>query len=187
MGSLAAWIPNAVTFARGGSGVVVAALVIAGWHLSAFFLFIFAICTDLVDGWLARRLGAVSDFGKWLDPLADKMLVMTTWAALLAVGWAPVWLAGLILFRDGCVLVAWIVANGRAMWFEPTLAGRLKVSFEGVALPLLLLHVEWAGVHWMSAGVILGAITLALSAWSAGEYAQQWARGDVRQGTPAAG
>lgn len=169
-----AWVPNAITASRGLGGVAVVGLLLGGWRLAAFWVFIFAVSTDLVDGWLARKLDAVSDTGRWLDPLSDKMLAMTTWAGLLVVGWVPGWLAGLVLLRDLLVLVAWIVAHGRELDFSPTLAGRLKISFEGVALPLLLLHHTWAGVHWESAGVILGVITLMLSVWSAGEYAVQW-------------
>jgi CDP-diacylglycerol--glycerol-3-phosphate 3-phosphatidyltransferase len=169
-----AWVPNAITGSRGACGVAVAGLLLGGWRLSAFWLFIFAVSTDLVDGWLARKLDAVSDTGRWLDPLSDKMLAMTTWSGLLLIGWVPFWLAGLVLLRDLLVLIAWIVAQGRELDFSPTLAGRLKISFEGVALPLLLLHHTWAGVQWESAGVILGVITLLLSVWSAGEYAVQW-------------
>lgn len=176
------WVPNAVTLARGASGVVVAGLLLQGFHHAAFFWFIGAVSTDLVDGWLARRLDAVSSAGEWLDPLSDKILAMTTWGGLLALGWAPLWLAGLLLFRDVAVLAAWIFTNGRQMWFRPTLVGRLKISFEGVTLPLLLLHDEWMGCHWMSAGIILGSVTLGLSAWSAVEYAFQWARGEARIG-----
>lgn len=168
------WLPNAITASRGLCGVAVAGLLLAGWPLTAFWLFIFAVSTDLVDGWLARKLDAVSDAGRWLDPLSDKCLAMTTWGGLWLIGWTPSWLAGLILLRDLLVLFAWIVAQGRELDFSPTLAGRLKISFEGVALPLLLLHHTWAGVQWESTGVILGVITLLLSVWSAGEYAVQW-------------
>lgn len=180
-------LPNLLTASRGACGVLVVALLWSDHHLAAFWLFIAAVSSDLFDGWLARRLNAVSDAGRWLDPFADKILVMTTWLGLLAIGWTPGWLAAAILGRDLLVLVAWIVANGRGIWFEPTLAGRLKISFEGVTLPFLLLHQTWAGVHWMSAGVVLGLITASLSFWSAGEYALQWRRHAGRAAGPRAG
>lgn len=154
-------------------------------HLTAFFLYIAAILTDLVDGWLAKRLGAVSEFGKFLDPASDKLLAGSTWIALLLAGWAPPWLAFGMLGRDAIVALAWLAARAHGVRFEPNLPGRLMVSFEGVALPLLLLHVEWLGVHWASAGVILGVVTLVLAAVSAGQYAVWGLRAArLRRGIP---
>lgn len=168
-------LPNAITAARGLAGFGVAALLL-GWeaNVAAFFLFIAAVSTDLLDGWLARKLDARSEVGLWLDPLSDKTLVGLTWLALLLADWAPLWLAATILARDVLVGIAWWVARSLEVRIEPTLTGRLAISFEGVALPLLLLHHEWMGVHWASAGVILGVITLALSVLSAAQYAVRW-------------
>jgi CDP-diacylglycerol--glycerol-3-phosphate 3-phosphatidyltransferase len=164
-------LPNLVTLSRGLLGLPVALLVLGDHNLAAFWLFIFAVTTDLWDGMLARKLNAVSDAGLLLDPLSDKLLVALTWAALLVHGWAPVWLAGTILVRDAIVVALWgYFAYGRGFKVQPTLVGRLMISFEGVTLPFLLLHYEWAGVHWMSAGVILGVVTLALSLVSALQY-----------------
>jgi len=124
--------------------------------------------TDRVDGWLARRLGAVSRLGQLLDPLADKLLIATTWLTLGLVGWAPWWLAGLMLARDVAVGVGWL-ALGRPAW-PASMVGRLKVSFEGVALPVLLFRQPWLDVHWPSVGLVIGAIALVLSVGSALSY-----------------
>lgn len=126
-----------------------------------------------MDGWLARRLGATTALGASLDPLADKLLVDTCWLALWWVDRAPGWIALSIVARDTVVAVGYSVAHLRARRFEPNLAGRLMVSFEGVALAVLLFHGPWLGVHWPSVGVALGAIALLLSVASVAEYASR--------------
>lgn len=163
-------LPNLVTASRGLAGLLVAAMVLSGHNLVAFWTFIAAISTDLVDGWLARRLDARSAIGVWLDPFADKMLVACTWAALAWIGWAPLWLAGTLLFRDVMVVMAWLWVRSSGRKVLPTLSGRLMISYEGVALPVLLVHGWWMGTHWMTVGVILGVITIVLAAWSSAEH-----------------
>lgn len=162
-------LPNLLTAARGLAGPAVAALVLgAGADQVAFWVFLGAILTDLVDGWLARRLNAVSRLGQLLDPLADKLLIASTWLTLGLVGWAPWWLAGLMLTRDLAVGLGWVVL-GRPAW-PASMAGRLKVSFEGVALPVLLFRQPWLDVHWPSVGLAIGTIALCLSIVSAVFY-----------------
>jgi CDP-diacylglycerol--glycerol-3-phosphate 3-phosphatidyltransferase len=164
-------LPNLITASRGLAGIAVAwLLVVAHANVAAFAIFIAAMLTDLVDGWLARRLDARSEMGELLDPLADKMLTGVTWLALLSMNWAPWWLGGPILARDLVVAIVWRVSRAKGVRWDPNLLGRLMVSYEGVALPLLLLHDLWAGVHWASVGVVLGAVTLVLSLGSAAQY-----------------
>lgn len=161
-----ALLPNLLTAARGLAGPVVAWLVLVhGSSDLAFSVFLFAILTDLADGSLARALGATSDLGRQLDPIADKVLADATWLTLGLVGWAPWWLAGPMLLRDLGVGLAWL-ALGRPTVSAPML-GRMKVSFEGVALPVLLFRSPWLDVHWPSVGVVIGSIALAFSVASA--------------------
>lgn len=164
-------IPNAITAARGLMGPAVAWLLIAhGANRAAFFLFIAAICTDLVDGWVARKLDAMSPLGAWLDAVADKLLTDTTWLALWAVGYAPAWLALVMIGRDLGVSAAWTWAYRRGKRWAPSAIGQTAIAFEGVALPVLLFRGPWLDVHWPSVGVALGTIALALSAASVIDY-----------------
>ncbi len=165
-------IPNAITVARGLCGPVVAALLL-GPHanLVAFWVFLGAIVTDLLDGWVARRLNAFHPAGLWLDPLSDKVLTDVTWIALWWVGFAPGWLCWIIVARDVAVLLVWVWALRTRMRWSPTPVGQTMVAFEGVALCVLLFHGPWLDVHWPTVGTILGAISLALSLVSLIEYA----------------
>ena len=164
-------LPNAITASRGLAGPTVAVLVLGfGWDEAAFVLFLVAILTDLVDGSLARALGATSTLGRWLDPVADKMLSDCTWLTLGIVGWAPWWLVGAVLARDAVVTVGWWVTRHRDLPPAPHMLGRLMVSFEGVALPVFLFRNPWLDVHWPSVGTVLGGIGLSLAILSAVAY-----------------
>src|SRR5262249_11288808 len=94
-------LPNAITASRGLAGPAVMFLVLVlDRERVAFWVFLAAISTDMVDGWIARRLGATSRLALFLDPLADKLLTDFTWAALAAIGHAPAALAVTIVARD---------------------------------------------------------------------------------------
>jgi phosphatidylglycerophosphate synthase len=165
------WLPNLLTASRGLAGFVVAGLLWFGPHnVVAFWVFIAAMLTDLVDGWLAKRLNAVSSFGQALDAISDKLLTDVTWITLWLMGWAPGWLAGTMLARDLLVVVGWTAARLTGRRWQASLVARVAISLEGTTLPFLLLHDRLWDVHWYTAGVLLGGLTLALSAASAVEY-----------------
>lgn len=162
------WIhaANALTAARGLAGPAVAILLVGlGDNRAAFWVFMYAILTDLIDGRLAKIDGGPNPIGVWLDPMADKLLTDTCWIALWYVGWAPTWLAGVMLGRD-------LIAG--ALWLRGVRtvvpAAQVAIAFEGVALCLLLFHGPWLGVHWPSAGRVLALISLGLFAVSLPRY-----------------
>ena len=165
-------IPNAITVARGLCGPLVAALLLGPLaHQVAFWVFLGAMATDLLDGFVARRLNAHHPAGLWLDPLADKVLADVTWVSLWAVGFAPGWLVWAIVGRDLTVIVAWLWAFSRRVRWSPSPVGQTMLAFEAVALCVLLFHGPWLDVHWPTVGTVLGAISLALSIVSLIEYA----------------
>lgn len=165
------WLPHALTASRGLAGPVVAWLLLAHHaNTIAFWLFISAALTDLIDGWLARKLGADPTWGAMLDPLADKVLVGCTWLALGAVGWAPVWLVGLHILRDLIVAGLWAWHRNRGLTWSPSALGQLMTSYEGTAIGVFLFHGPWNGVHWPSVGVVIGCFSLGLSIISGVAY-----------------
>ena len=164
-------IPNAVTAARGLCGPVVAWLLLAhDAHLVAFWVFVAAIASDLVDGWFARLLDAHSDLGLLLDPMADKLLTDAVWVALWWAGDAPGWLCFVTLARDVGVALAWAWARPRGLRWSPNAMGQISVAFEGVAVSVLVFHGPWLDVHWPSVGTLIGAIGIGLSLSSLALY-----------------
>jgi CDP-diacylglycerol--glycerol-3-phosphate 3-phosphatidyltransferase len=164
-------LPHLITASRGVAGPVVWWLVcVADRPFAAFWVFILAALTDLFDGWLARRWNADPVIGGLIDPLADKLLVMSAWVALLSVGWAPWWLAAPSMLRDLIVALIWAWHRRKGVLWAPSALGQLMVSYEGTAIGILLFHGPWLGVHWPSVGVGVGVAGLLLSVLSGIAY-----------------
>lgn len=138
---------------------------------AAFWLFLGAMATDMLDGFVARRLGAESPAAMVLDPLADKLLTDFTWAALAMVGFAPVWLACTVIVRDVFVASVWAWGLPRGRQWPARPSGQTGLAFEAVGLSVLLFHGPWVDVHWPTVGAVISTIALALSVVQLLEYA----------------
>ncbi len=110
-------------------------------HLLAFFLFLIASLTDLFDGMLARKLQVVSEFGKFMDPLADKILVNSTFITLNILDVMPIWITAAVILRDMMVtLLRWaMLANGASM--NTSYAAKLKTTFQYISMYVGLVFI----------------------------------------------
>ncbi|HEX2025767.1 MAG TPA: CDP-alcohol phosphatidyltransferase family protein [Actinomycetota bacterium] len=122
-------------------------LVRPGTRLAGFLLLGLVVSTDWVDGALARRTGQVTELGKLLDPLADRLAMAAAIIALVAVGLLPLWAAAVILVRDLVVLAA-------AVWLAATRGPRIDVRPIGKYATFTLM---WAipAIAWGNAGLPL--------------------------------
>ncbi|WP_324011950.1 CDP-diacylglycerol--glycerol-3-phosphate 3-phosphatidyltransferase [Microbacterium sp. JZ37] len=140
-------LPNAITVVRIPLAIVFFVLLLIGGHLgegslplrwTAAILFIVAISTDWVDGYLARRYDIVSDFGKLWDPIADKLLTGAAFVGLAILGEMAWWMVVVILVREwGITIHRFVVVRQHvvaAAWM-----GKVKTAFQGVALGWALL------------------------------------------------
>ncbi|MGM0126265.1 CDP-diacylglycerol-glycerol-3-phosphate 3-phosphatidyltransferase [Enterococcus sp. AZ194] len=109
-------------------------------HLVAAIIFAVASITDWLDGKIARSQGLVTNFGKFADPLADKMLVMTAFIMLVEEGKAPGWVVAIIVCRELAVtgLRLLLVEGGEVM--AAALPGKIKTATQMVAIILLLIE-----------------------------------------------
>lgn len=109
-------------------------------HLVAAILFAIASITDWLDGYIARAKNLVTNFGKFADPLADKMLVMTAFIMLVALGKAPAWVVAIIVCRELAVtgLRLLLVEGGEVM--AAAWPGKVKTATQMVAIILLLIN-----------------------------------------------
>lgn len=180
-------LPNAITVARIPLAVVFFVLLLLGgtYGISdpvvrwiAGILFIVAISTDWVDGYLARRYDIVSDFGKLWDPIADKLLTGAGFIGLAILGEVNWWIVIVILVREwGITIHRLVVASEHvvaAAWM-----GKIKTAFQGVALgwALLPLHV-WIGLGpWTTITFVLMLIVLVLTVVSGIDYIVAQVRG----------
>lgn len=180
-------LPNAITIARIPLAIVfLVLLLLAGRHgdasmalrWTAAALFIVAISTDWVDGYLARRYDIVSDFGKLWDPIADKLLTGLAFVGLAVLGEVAWWMVVVILVREwGITAHRLVVAKEHvvaAAWM-----GKVKTTVQGIALSwaLLPLHV-WTGLGaWHLVTTVLMWLVLVLTIASGIDYIAAQVRG----------
>ena len=170
-------IPNLITLARILSVPVMVWSIMNGWMLAAFLLFLAAGVSDAVDGYLAKRFAMTSELGAYLDPLADKALIVSIFVTLGVSGEIPRWLVILVVSRDimivGAVLLAWLV--GKPLPMKPLLVSKLNTAaqlvFACVVLATLGLRFE---ADWLVAAA-MAAVTL-LSLLSIAAYVREWVR-----------
>jgi cardiolipin synthase len=93
-------VPNLITLARLLAVPVTVYVILEGYLAAAFWIFMIAAASDALDGYLAKRLDAVSEIGAYLDPLADKALLIGAYVALAQVDHIATWLVFLVVFRD---------------------------------------------------------------------------------------
>ncbi len=166
-------LPNQLTISRIAlAPLLIVLLAYPGkWTcLVAGAAFALAGFTDLVDGYLARRENQVTSLGKFLDPLADKVLVSTALIMLVQLGWVAGWVAIVIICRDLMVTGLRAVAADEGVVIAADKYGKLKTVLQLVALEPLILHYPWFGIPLEFIGQILLYIALALTVFSGGNY-----------------
>jgi len=151
------------------------------WHAAALGMFLLAIVTDWLDGWLARRMNAVSAFGKIADPIADKILVLGTLLALIrhrALD-IPVWAVFLIILRELVIGGVRTIAAAQGKSFAADRTGKIKTVVQCVAVLLMLgvvvLRDHGLAAAWMIASAAPLTVLCAALAWSSlWNYYQQY-------------
>lgn len=129
---------------------------LSGTHLLAALIFAVASMTDWLDGKIARSRGLVTNFGKFADPLADKMLVMTAFIMLVEMGKAPGWVVAIIVCRELAVtgLRLLLVEGGEVM--AAAWPGKVKTATQMVAIILLFLNnIPFQGIGVPMAQIML--------------------------------
>ena len=105
---------------------------------AALFIFIFASATDFVDGYIARHYNQVSDFGKFLDPLADKLLVLSCMAIFVEWGMMPAWALMIVLTREFAVSGLRMVASTKGHVIAAGWSGKVKTASTMVGLCVMM-------------------------------------------------
>lgn len=139
-------------------------------YFTAALLFALAAATDWLDGHLARSRGEVTAFGRFLDPVADKLLVATALVLLVEAERAPAILAAIIIGREITIsaLREWLAE--RAGKVHVSMLGKMKTTVQMLSIIALLLHLDLLGLNMHLAGTVLLWAAAILTLWSGYEY-----------------
>jgi len=135
-------LPNQLTILRIILTPVFLVLFLMGEPLTiqiSYVVFLVAAITDWYDGWLARKFNYITEWGKFMDPLADKILTSTAFVAFVIVGVLPLWMVLLIIIRDFLITLIRIYADFRKVTFTTTRTAQLKTFLQMFFLYYLLL------------------------------------------------
>lgn len=144
-----------------------------GSFLAALF-FGLAFITDILDGFFARRYGAVTVVGKFLDPLADKILVSVTMIMLIPLGRIPVWMVIVIIIREIGVTGLRGIAVNEGIVIQASTLGKYKTIFQAVALVGLCLHYTYLNINFHVVGMAFLWGALIITLWSGFAYFRQF-------------
>jgi cardiolipin synthase len=170
-------IPNLITLARILLVPVVVWAIASGQMFSAFVLFLIAGISDAVDGFLAKHFGMASTIGAYLDPLADKALIVSIYVTLGIVGTIPLWLVILVASRDimivAAVMLSWLV--GKPVRVKPLLVSKLNTVAQILFACLVLAS---RGLRFDAEPVLtlVMALVAVLTLLSVGFYVAEWVR-----------
>lgn len=139
-------------------------------HLVAALIFIVAAVTDWLDGYVARKYDLISNFGKFLDPLADKLLVTAAFISLVEIGFVPAWIVIIILSREFAVTGIRLVAAADGDVIAASRMAKWKTAFQIIALVFLLLYnIPFSALSFPFAQIMLW-IALLLTILSGMDY-----------------
>lgn len=168
-------LPNLLTTLRLIAVPFVAqAILSADFHRAAVLIFL-AGCTDALDGYLARHFRWTSRVGAYLDPVADKLLLVTTYVALGIQGAAPKWLVGLILGRDALILamVAIALLFTAVRSFPPTVWGKLSTIIQVVAALAIIVDRAYVTADYHQFEIFIETLTAVATIWSGVNYTRR--------------
>ncbi len=165
--------PNTLTLFRILSAPIIVVLLMMPNRLTGFLagvIFSAAAITDYFDGYLARRYGLVSNLGKVMDPVADKLLVSFSLIMLSALGWMPAWIACVIIGRELAISGLRNIIAQNEMDVSASVLGKYKTGFQIAAIIPLMLHYPAFGFDFQAVGMFFLWCALVLTLWSGTDY-----------------
>ena len=176
-------LPNILTMMRIAAIPLLAALLMSPCRSAGFWaaaLFAVASITDWLDGYLARRMGIVTIFGKFLDPIADKLIVMAALIMILPFNRVPAWMVLVILGREIIITGLRGIASTEGIVIQASDLGKYKTIFQIVAILGLVLHYDYnwffgishtlLTVNMHNVGMFFLWIATILTIWSGVDY-----------------
>lgn len=166
-------LPNTLSIIRiAAAPLLIYMLLSPGRVLSAVSAAVFlVVClTDWLDGYIARKMNIITNLGKFLDPLADKLLITTAFIMLISLDRVPAWMVAAIVGREMAVTGLRAVASDSGIVIAAGPLGKLKTVFQIAALVPLIVYYPFFGIDFMAIGQVLLWTALILTVWSGIDY-----------------
>ena len=170
-------LPNLITLGRILLVPVVVWSIASGQMRLAFLLFLVAAISDAVDGFLAKRFEMKTEFGAYLDPAADKVMIVSIYATLGVSGVIPLWIVILVVSRDllivGAIMLSWLVGNPVAI--RPHVVSKLNTAVQIFYAGLVLAAHGFGFAYDVMLTVVMAAVAV-LTLLSIAFYVAEWVR-----------
>ncbi len=165
--------PNFLTMFRIAASPVIVVFLLFPNRVCTFLaalIFSVAAITDFLDGFFARRHGLVSNLGKIIDPMADKLLVSTSFIMLTSLGWIPAWIVCAIVGRELAITGLRNVITEFGGDVAASKLGKYKTGFQIAAIIPLMIHYKYFGIDFHAIGYFLLWGALIFTLWSGADY-----------------
>ncbi|OPY09284.1 MAG: CDP-diacylglycerol--glycerol-3-phosphate 3-phosphatidyltransferase [Syntrophaceae bacterium PtaB.Bin095] len=175
-------LPNTITLLR--IGIIPALFFLLqspgpGGSLILAALFVLAALTDFLDGYIARRYQLVTTMGKFLDPIADKLVVNTAMILMIPIGRIPAWIVAIIIIRDFTVDGMRSVASSEGIILQASRLGKQKTVCQIFAVTALMIHYPFLGLDAHVVGTVILYVALILTLYSGLDYLMKFYRGMI--------
>jgi len=166
-------LPNSISLIRIGMTPVLVVMLLSpgpAMSLASAVIFVLVCATDWLDGYIARKRGIITSLGKFLDPLADKLLITAAFIMLIPLGRVPAWMVALMIGREIAVTGLRAIAVDSGVVIAASSLGKIKTVAQIVCLVPLIIHYPWAGIDFNSIGMVLLYAAFGLTMWSGIDY-----------------
>lgn len=137
---------------------------------SASIIFSLAAITDYLDGYFARQRGMITNFGKVMDPIADKLLVSCSLIMIASHQWIPAWIVCIIIGREIAITGLRSIISENSQDVSASKLGKYKTGFQIAAIIPLLFHYEYIGINFHAIGFFYLICALIITVWSGADY-----------------
>ena len=140
------------------------------WSLILAILFVIASITDVFDGYFARKYNLITTMGKFLDPIADKLIINTAMILMIPIGRIPAWIVAITIIRDLIVDVIRSIASSEGYYIQASSLGKQKTLAQNIAVTALMINFSIFGVNAHDVGMVILCIALFLTIYSGFDY-----------------
>jgi CDP-diacylglycerol--glycerol-3-phosphate 3-phosphatidyltransferase len=166
-------LPNTITFLRLSIVPFLFILLLEPgefWSLILAILFVIASITDVFDGYFARKYNLITTMGKFLDPIADKLIINTAMIVMIPIGRIPAWIVAVTIIRDLIVDVIRSIASSEGNYIQASPIGKQKTLAQTIAITALMIHYSIFGIDAHVVGTITLYIALLFTIYSGVDY-----------------